>query len=66
MKHDPDLEAKQDAWVERQLLGAPPLTLEAQALIRRLFGPQSTTQDQKSAPDPEGGTQPQHDPLDAA
>lgn len=41
MKRDAELEAKQDAWVARQLENAPPLTFEAQELIKRLMGPKS-------------------------
>lgn len=44
---DADLEARQDAWVERQLANAPPLTSEARDLIKRLLG---------NKPEPRPGT----------
>lgn len=52
MKPDPDLERRQDEWVKRQLDNAPPLTLEARALIRRLMGPAAQTTE--PAPEPKG------------
>jgi len=34
---DPTLDARMDAWVQKQLEAAPPLTTEAQELLRRLL-----------------------------
>lgn len=50
MKDDPDLERRQDEWVARQLANAPPLTLEARELIKRLLGSKTDAPRQERKP----------------